>query len=131
AGTDGTVLNFGTAPAPVAAVPPGAPVAAAEATAGGDGVWLVTGGVLIGEFDVTCYALRGNTASGARVSEQVVAVDPRLIPLGTDVFVNGIGIRRALDTGGAVNGRRLDLWHPSAAWCRDFGVRRLATYRVP
>lgn len=109
---------------------PAAPLSAIEATPAGDGVWLAAGGDLLGQFGVTCYALRGTTASGARVGTDVVAVDPRSIPLGSEVFVSGLGIKRALDTGGAIKGRRLDIWNPSTEYCRQFGVQQMAAYSL-
>ena len=101
-----------------------------ETTPAGDGVWLATGGDAIGDFGVTCYALQGTTASGAAVSKDIVAVDPRIVPLGGEIFVGGLGVKRAGDTGGAIKGRRLDIWNPSVSFCREFGMRRLTAYVV-
>jgi 3D (Asp-Asp-Asp) domain-containing protein len=38
-----------------------------------------------------------------------LAVDPAVIPLGTNVYIPGYGIGRAEDIGGAIKGRRIDL----------------------
>ncbi len=132
AANDGSVSAFGSAPAPPTALPSAtnAPVVALEATPSGDGVWLATGGEAIGNFGVTCYALKGITASGAPVAKDIVAVDPRAVPLGTEIFVGGLGVKRAMDTGGAIKGRRLDIWNPSTAYCRDFGIQQLTAYVV-
>ncbi len=51
----------------------------------------------------------GFTATGIRMRDGIVAVDPRLISLGTQVFVPGYGIGLAADTGGAIKGKRIDL----------------------
>ena len=80
----------------------------------------------LGTFTVTCYALDGTTASGHPVSSDVVAVDPDVIPLGTRIHIEGVGVRVARDTGSKVQGHRLDIWHPSSDWCRQFGVQQLA-----
>lgn len=130
--TEGTVSAFGTAamPSTTMAGASNAPVTGIEANPAGDGLWLATGGEAIGDFGVTCYALRGTTASGAPVGRDVVAVDPRSVPLGSEIFLGGHGVKRALDTGGAIKGRRLDIWNPSAAFCREFGVQRLTAYTV-
>ena len=128
ASAGGAVSAFGSAPAHAAVPAPPAPVSGIEATPSGDGLWLATGGRLLGDFGVTCYALQGTTASGAPVAPDVVAVDPRTVPLGSEIFVAGVGVRRALDTGGAIKGRRLDIWNPSADFCRDFGHQRLPAY---
>ena len=129
---DGQVTSFGSAPPPPSILPTatGAPVTGMDASPSGNAMWLATGGQLIGDFGVTCYALRGTTASGAPVGDDVVAVDPRSVPLGSEIFVGGLGVKRALDTGGAIKGRRLDIWNPSSDFCREFGIRRMAAYVI-
>lgn len=39
----------------------------------------------------------------------IIAVDPRVIPLGSKVYVSGYGNAIAADTGGAINGNRIDV----------------------
>ena len=51
----------------------------------------------------------GRTRLGLPMRRGIVAVDPRLIPLGSRVYVPGYGIGLAADTGGAIRGRRIDL----------------------
>ncbi len=51
----------------------------------------------------------GISGTGAVVKRGVIAVDPRVIALGTYLYVPGYGPGRALDTGGAVKGLRIDL----------------------
>jgi len=51
----------------------------------------------------------GRTATGARMQKGIIAVDPAVIALGTKVYVSGYGVGAALDTGGGVRGRWLDL----------------------
>jgi 3D (Asp-Asp-Asp) domain-containing protein len=67
----------------------------------------------------------GITASG-RVARPLhtVAVDPHVIPLGTVLFIDGIGYRVAEDIGGAIRGPHIDVYFPSDAAARQFGVRR-------
>lgn len=69
------------------------------------------------------YCLRGRTASGTYVDRGTVAVDPRVIPLGTKLFIPGYGHAKALDTGGAIQGNKIDLWMPSSGDCYAWGVR--------
>ena len=75
----------------------------------------------LGRFSITCYALRGTTASGAPVAEDGIAVDPRVIPLGSRVYVDGLGWKIARDTGSAIKGNKIDIWNPSSQYCRSWG----------
>ena len=125
---DGAVLAFGDAVALGGAG--GATVVAIASSAAG--YWLATGRprVDLGTFEATCYSLRGTTASGRPVGEDVVAVDPRLIPLGTRLHVEGQGERIAADTGGNIDGRRIDVWKPTSTQCAAFGRRSLRVWRL-
>lgn len=63
------------------------------------------------------------TATGMRAQRGVVAVDPRVIPLGTRLYVDGYGEAIAADTGGAIKGNRIDLCFNTPGECNEFGVR--------
>ncbi|WP_040214071.1 3D domain-containing protein [Clostridium polynesiense] len=52
-----------------------------------------------------------------------IAVDPRVIPLGTKVFVEGYGYAIAQDTGGAIKGNRIDVFLSNASQVYSWGVR--------
>jgi 3D (Asp-Asp-Asp) domain-containing protein len=65
------------------------------------------------------------TATGARARHGVIAVDPRVIPLGTHVYVPGYGYAVAADTGGAIKGRRVDLCFETVAECIRWGRRHV------
>jgi 3D (Asp-Asp-Asp) domain-containing protein/peptidoglycan hydrolase CwlO-like protein len=73
---------------------------------------------------VTAYCLPGTTASGAPVGRGVIAVDPRVIPLGTRIRVPGYGDGIAADTGGAVKGNVIDVWLPEDE-ANSWGVKYL------
>ncbi len=63
----------------------------------------------------------GFTRTGDRMRKGVVAVDPRIIPLHTKVYVPGYGFGDALDTGGNIQFRRIDLGyddHNLVLWSR-------------
>ena len=51
----------------------------------------------------------GYTATGIKMRDGLVAVDPRVISLRSQVYVPGYGIGLAADTGGAIKGKRIDL----------------------
>jgi 3D (Asp-Asp-Asp) domain-containing protein len=88
-------------------------------------------GTLLGVFEVTCHTGPGVTASGRPSSREVVSVDRRLIPFGTRLFIDQIGLRVAADTGPAMVGHRLDIWEPTAAKCANFGRKRLQVWQAP
>jgi resuscitation-promoting factor RpfB len=51
----------------------------------------------------------GFTATGSKMQKGVIAVDPKVVPLRTQIYVADYGIGAALDTGSGVKGRWLDL----------------------
>lgn len=71
----------------------------------------------------TAYCLRGFTARGTQVRYGTVAVDPRIIPLGSKIYIPGYGWGQALDTGGAIRGNIIDIWLPSLGQCYQWGNR--------
>lgn len=81
------------------------------------------------KVDAVAYHLPGKTALGIPVRKGVVAVDPRLIPLGTKLHVPGYGHGIAADVGTAIKGRIIDLWFPSTAAARKWG-RQTVTITV-
>ena len=52
----------------------------------------------------------GVTASGKKVERGHVAVDPSVIPLGTEFYSEEYGILKAEDTGGRIKGNRIDVF---------------------
>lgn len=72
----------------------------------------------------------GITATGVKAGYGVAAVDPRVIPLGTKLYVEGYGYCVAADTGGAIKGNRIDLCYGShsAALASGFGHKATKVY---
>lgn len=71
----------------------------------------------------------GRTRLGLQAGKGIVAVDPRVVNLGSNVFVPGYGVALAGDTGGGIKGRRIDLGYPEEAmegWYRWVDVYLLA-----
>ena len=79
----------------------------------------------MGTFLATCYDLRGPTKTGERAGPRSVAVDPAVIPLGSRIYIHGVGYRTADDTGGAIQGKHIDVWEPTSSDCAAFGRRHL------
>lgn len=77
-------------------------------------------------YSATAYSLRGKTASGQYVSRGLIAADPRLLPLGTRVRLDAgawSGEYLVADTGGAIKGRKIDIWTPTSREALQFGRR--------
>lgn len=53
------------------------------------------------------------TATGLPIGYGAAAVDPRVVPLGTKMYIEGYGYAFACDTGGAIQGHRIDLAYDS------------------
>ncbi len=71
------------------------------------------------------------TASGTRVTEgRTIAVDRNVIPIGWWVYIEGIGFRRAEDTGGAIKGNKIDVYYDSLQHARNFGRKSGKTVYV-
>lgn len=74
------------------------------------------------------YTGGGRTAMGTRARVGEIAVDPRVIPLGTNVYIEGVGARRAEDTGGNIKGNTIDIYMNTESECRRWGVRYVTIY---
>lgn len=65
------------------------------------------------------------TATGVRARRGIVAVDPKVIPLGTRLYIPGYGYAVAADTGGSIKGYRIDLCFDSLSEALSFGRRQV------
>lgn len=112
----GTKQVYRAKPAPAKVAAASTPVSAPSGGGGGGGKWVMK---------ASAYS-PGNgcgytTATGRRAQQGVVAVDPRVIPLGTKLYIEGYGEAIAGDTGGAIKGNRIDLCYNSESQCVAFG----------
>jgi 3D (Asp-Asp-Asp) domain-containing protein len=69
----------------------------------------------------TCTQKDGRASHG-------VAVDPRVIPLGTRLWVPGYGHAVADDVGGAIKGNRIDVRVQNRSQMHAWGVRRVPVF---
>ena len=115
-----------------------------KAPAIGDGVIVTHDGQILtysssDQFKATAYTHTDEgcdmtTATGTTVRIGTVAVDPKVIPYGTRMFIvtnDGAyiyGEGTAEDCGGAIKGNRLDLYFPTDPECWEFGVRMATVY---
>lgn len=87
-----------------------------------------------GSFTATAYCLKGRTALGHGVRRGIIAADPRVLGLGSQVILSAgsyTGQYIVSDTGGAVRGRRIDIWVPSCSEARRFGRRNVTISLIP
>ena len=97
--------------------------------------------VLLGEFKLTAYCpcekccgkakndpLYGITAYGyTATAGRTIAVDPRVIPIGTEVIING-HTYVAEDVGGAIKENRIDIYFETHQEALEFGVQTALVY---
>lgn len=67
------------------------------------------------KYDGNCEGCSGRTYSGTEVKKGVCATDPKVIPLGTNFYVEGYGICRAEDIGGMIKRKHIDLGYVDAS----------------
>ncbi len=67
--------------------------------------------------------LVGITSSGTRARKGTIAADIRFFPYGTRMFIPGHGYGVVEDIGGAIKGKRLDLYFPSHQAALNWGKR--------
>lgn len=76
-------------------------------------------------YTAHCSGCSGVTATGINLlknpDSKVIAVDPSVIPLGSKVWVQGYGYAVAGDTGGAIDGKRIDVFMPSQSDAMNWG----------
>ncbi|HET7657046.1 MAG TPA: peptidoglycan-binding protein [Bacillales bacterium] len=80
-------------------------------------------------YTASCPGCSGITATGINLlknpDSKVIAVDPSVIPLGSKVYVPGYGYAIAGDTGGAINGHRIDVYFQNRSQALNWGVREI------
>lgn len=102
------------------------------------------GRTLLGSFSLTAYCAcykccgkqpgspgYGITSSGKKVQEGVtIAADTRVIPMGSRVYIEGVGERIVQDRGGAIKGNRIDIYFASHSDALKFGRKTRQVYLI-
>lgn len=80
-------------------------------------------------FTASCNGCSGKTASGINLKKnpdiKLIAVDPKIIPLGTKVWVEGYGIAIAGDTGGSIKGHKIDIFVKTKQIAYNWGRKKV------
>jgi 3D (Asp-Asp-Asp) domain-containing protein/LysM repeat protein len=80
-------------------------------------------------YTASCTGCSGVTRTGVNLksnpNSKVISVDPKVIPLGSKVYVEGYGYATAADTGGAIKGNRIDIFIASHNDAINFGAKQL------
>ena len=88
-------------------------------------------GISRGAFSATAYCFSGRTAMGHGVRRGLIAADPRVLKLGSKVVINAgpwSGTYLVSDTGGAIKGKKIDIWVPNCSEARRFGRRTVQIF---
>lgn len=90
----------------------------------------------LGTFTITAYCPcekccgknDGITATGVKATAgRTIAVDPDVIPYGTELFIDGFTYR-AEDTGSSIKGRKLDIFFANHLEALEWGVREYEVF---
>ncbi|PID22068.1 hypothetical protein CSV61_07160 [Sporosarcina sp. P3] len=80
-------------------------------------------------YTAHCNGCSGITRTGLNLRQnpnlKVIAVDPRVIKLGTKVHVEGYGYAIAGDTGGAIKGNKIDVFIPNKSRAFEWGRKNV------
>ena len=78
----------------------------------------------MGEFTFTHYVPTGNRTATQSIprTDKTIAVDPKIIPLHSIVYIEGLGYYVAEDTGSAIKGNKIDIFVGSKAEAVKLGT---------
>ena len=145
---ENTVIARGTKPTPAPTVAPKSTPAPSTGASYAGNTFSESNGTIDGHsysrkitMTATAYSTSpsengGHTSSalGTPLRRGIVAVDPKIIPLGSTVYVTSTdgswnyGVASAEDTGGAIKGNRIDLCYDSTSTSHSFGKQSCIVY---
>lgn len=81
--------------------------------------------------EATAYSGHGITSTGTKPKWGTIAVDPRVIPYGTKVYIPQFNMTfTAEDCGGAIKGNKIDIFMNSGTECYSWGRRKIDIYVI-
>ncbi len=80
---------------------------------------------------LTSLGVLAIAGTGTKENPHIIAVDPRVIPYRTTVYIQGYGYAQALDTGGSIKRNRIDILFSTHQEALRFGRRQLKIYLLP
>jgi len=95
--------------------------------------------ISLGEYNVSAYCScsqccgksDGITFSGEKAVEGItIAADTRVHPIGTKLYIEGIGWRTVQDIGGSIYGNKLDIYFDSHSKALEFGRQYLEVWEA-
>lgn len=79
----------------------------------------------------TAYTHTGNpTYTGVYPRIGTIAVDPKVIPLGSRMWVEGYGYGIAQDTGGSIKGNKIDVFMDTKQECLNWGRKKVKVFLI-
>jgi 3D (Asp-Asp-Asp) domain-containing protein len=75
-------------------------------------------------YTATAYCLKGKMANGQTVHSGAIAADRKVLPLGSKVKI-GNSHYVVKDTGGAIKGKRIDIWLSTCSAAKQYGRRQV------
>lgn len=83
------------------------------------------------DMTATAYTYTGNpTYTGIYPQIGTIAVDPKVIPLGSRMWVEGYGYGIAQDTGGSIKGNKIDLFMDTKQECLNWGRKKVKVFLI-
>lgn len=70
----------------------------------------------------------GLTATGEIAKLGIVAVDPSIIPLKSNIYIEGLGWFMAEDVGGKIKGKKIDIFLGDFKKAKEFGKKKMTVY---